>query len=603
MTKTALPAEALCKGMACGGSAPGGDCHITTSANGGYSAESKSGIIKTLLVMTSRFARRHRTVKKFLLAMKLIAFLLTAACLNVAAKGISQNVTFSGKNISLEKVFSAVRQQTGYFFWYKENDLALAKPISIDVANQPLLQFLDEIFKNQPLKYVIESKTINIYPSTAKNIPGDNLSMLIPRSLVTGKIIDSLGKPIPGASVWLTPGGKGVSSNEAGIFTISDVAPGNYALHISLVGYQPVVMNISVLENHPFAAGNITLHISDLKLREVIIISTGYYQVPKERSAGSFSVVSADKMTQKSGSMNVVDRLEGLAPGIAFNYGQGNDKLLMRGASSVNLDRQPLIVLDGVPVAEYRNIESLVNPQDIKDITLLKDATAASIWGAQAANGVIVITTKSGQYNNDKINVSYNGFVSMKGMPEYNSLNVMSSANFVKANKELFSNPDYQAAFPYSMVSTGFLPRVYPHEQVYYDLASNAITEATANQRWDSLSALSNRGQIEKYFYQPALLTSHNISLSGGGKADRFFGSLSYNRYNNNDRSTRDHYLVNIKEELKIARWLTFDITGNMSYDRVHNQNVSIPTGLTFDTYIPYAMFAGNDGKLCRKAI
>jgi TonB-dependent SusC/RagA subfamily outer membrane receptor len=196
------------------------------------------------------------------------------------------------------------------------------------------------------------------------------------------------------------------------MFTIK-ADPGQ-VLVISFVGYGTV----------EYVVGNETVFTIQLKeqrqeLSNFVLVSTGYQQLPKERSTGAFSTVNNEAIKNKSISMNVVDRLEGLVPGLAVNYGRGNDKFTIRGLTTINADKSPLIVVDGVPIYDASALTSLVNPDDVENVNVLKDATAASIWGAAAANGVIVVTTKKGPQGSapKKMQVSYNGFVSLRGQP------------------------------------------------------------------------------------------------------------------------------------------------------------------------------------------
>jgi TonB-linked SusC/RagA family outer membrane protein len=526
--------------------------------------------------------------------MRLTTVILIASLMQVSAATFGQRITMNKKKAPLEAVLKEIRKQSGYDFYYDGNVLSSAPAVSINLKNASLPDALRMTFEGLDIAYTIKGNIVSIKKKEPSFL--DKVLGAFANIDVHGTVVDGEGNVLSGATVKIKGTNRVALTDGNGEFNLRNVDE-NAVLEISYLGYR--TREVKAIKN----MGRISLELSSGELSEVFVISTGYQTLPKDRSTGSFAHVDAGKLTQKSIGMNVVDRLEGLVPGLAVNYGQGNDKLVLRGVSSVNLDRQPLIVLDGVPVAEYKNIESLVNPADVKDITVLKDATAASIWGAQAANGVIVITTKSGEYNSSKINIAYDGFVSFKGMPDYSSLNLMSGQEYIAAAKQLFQNGDYLIAFPYNDVSTvrgGNYPKIYPHEQIFYDLKANPGSEALANQRWDSLANLSNRGQIDKNFYQQAMLSSHSVTLSGGGRLNRFFGSLAYSRYDNADKSTRDRYNFNLKEEWKLAKWLTLDLTGNMSYEKNRDlnrlRNMSFPNGLSLDNYVPYALFADGNG-------
>ncbi|HWW40329.1 SusC/RagA family TonB-linked outer membrane protein [Pedobacter sp.] len=539
-------------------------------------------------IYTTKTGMAYRLYHKLLLIMRLTTVILIASLMQVSAATFGQRITINQKKASLEAVLKEIRKQSGYDFYYDSKVVSLSRPIDIAIQNVSLDEALKSAFSGLNIGYTIRGKIISIREKDTSFL--DKMASIFADINVRGIVVDSTGNTLSGATIRIKGTNRVAVTDNNGEF-IFDHVDEHAILEISFLGYRKKEVKVS--KN----MGHIPLESASGELAEVFVVSTGYQTLPKDRSAGAFSQLNGGKLAQKSISMNVVDRLEGMVPGLAVNYGQGNDKLILRGVSSVNLDRQPLIILDGVPVAEYRNIESLVNPQDVKDITILKDATAASIWGAQAANGVIVITTKSGEYNSGRINITYDGFVSFKGMPKYSSLNLMSSPEFIATSKQLFQDPNYLNAFPYSSVSAvnaGKFPKIYPHEQIFYDLKSGLNTQAVANQRWDSLSNLSNRDQINKYFYQQSMLTSHSVTLSGGGKLNKYFTSLAYSRYDNADKSTKDRYNFNLREEWKLAKWLTLDLTGNMSYEKNRTLNMSYPTVL--NQYVPYALFADGNG-------
>ncbi|MVZ67309.1 SusC/RagA family TonB-linked outer membrane protein [Sphingobacterium sp. DK4209] len=416
--------------------------------------------------------------------------------------------------------------------------------------------------------------------------------------VVRGLVLDASGAPLRNASVKELGGAAATESDNQGQFEI-EVSDSKSKIRVSHVSFQAIETKLDTARAKASANGierlTIILNTKDQLIDSVtVVVNSGYQKLSKERSTGSFSVVKGSQLAEKSGSMNVLDRLEGLTPGLAVNYGEGNDKMLMRGVSSVNLSRKPLVVLDGVPMAEYNDIESLVNPQDVQDVTMLRDATAASIWGAQAANGVIVITTKSGNFNSEGVKINYDGFVSLRGTPSYDYMNRMSSSEFIDAAKGIMLDPAYVNAFPLSTVNSSGYPKIYPHEQLFYDLNAGLINDASANRGWDSLSVLNNRAQIEKYFYSPSLLTSHNMNFSGGGKVNRFYSSVSYNRNNKYDKSSKDRFTVSLKEEWNLSPRLNIDLTANMAYENYNTNQMSYPMGL--DDYTPYAMFADASG-------
>ena len=194
------------------------------------------------------------------------------------------------------------------------------------------------------------------------------------------------------------------------------------------------------------AIANIVMKPDAIALENVVI--TGYQTISKERSAASYSIIKGDNV--KSSAMSrgsILESLEGTAAGLTVNTANNaTSKYLVRGITSINSNQEPLFVLDGVAVSTD-DVEKLLSANDIASVTVLKDATAVSIWGSRAANGVIVITSKAGNNTNGRINVSYDGNFTYKGRPSLKYYNLMDSKTFVKNALEVFENPDYQEAY------------------------------------------------------------------------------------------------------------------------------------------------------------
>ncbi|HTB24135.1 MAG TPA: TonB-dependent receptor plug domain-containing protein, partial [Puia sp.] len=522
-----------------------------------------------------------RNIPKPVLVLKLTAIFLTVAMLHVSAKSISQTVSFSGSDVPLEKVFDAVKTQTGFVFFYDVDILKKSGPVTLHVKNVPLEDFLRQAFANSPLKYSIQNNAIivTLRDIDAEMPPGD--------ISISGRIVDADGNPLSGATISMKTesGMLAIMSDADGKFSFS--AKAGTAIEVSFVGYKTYTFKATQQTRNI----SISLSRSADKMNEVSV-TTGFQTIAKERSTGAFSRVEGEEIQQKSVSINVIDRLEGLVPGLAVNNGQGADKFLIRGVNSVNANRAPLYVLDGVPIA-YADVSTLVNPNDVESIQILRDAMATSIWGSQAANGVIVITSKKGKAQGH-IKVQYNGFVSFKGLPDYSYQKMMSPKQFITAAQEVFD----PSTFPYSTVTTISpnyeLPVVFPHEQILYDLSNGIISQGVANQRLDSLASLNNRSQIEQNLMQPAMLTNHSVSFSGGSLFYSFYGSLNYTNTKNIDRSDINNYMVDFKQIFSFTPGIKLDITTNLSQQST--TLFIIPDLPVLNTYLPYAMFADAKG-------
>ena len=248
-----------------------------------------------------------------------------------------------------------------------------------------------------------------------------------------GRVSDETGNALPGAFIKLSDAPYSAISNESGEFSL--VAPtGTYTLLASFIGMESLEIEVTLPLEAPL---EITMSSQSLDLSSVEIVSTGYQQIPKERATGSYAFLDQELVQRKVGA-NVLERLEDVTSGLIFNQGAqaGNDPISIRGRSTIFSDTQPLIIVDNFP---YDGPMENINPNDVASITVLKDAAAASIWGARAGNGVIVITTHRGT-ESQPLQVSFNSNVTISESRDLFYVPQMSIPDFVGIEKQLFEN-------------------------------------------------------------------------------------------------------------------------------------------------------------------
>ena len=311
--------------------------------------------------------------------------------LNAASFG--QKITLNTKDESLKKVFKLLRAQTQYGFYYDELMLKEAKPVTISVQNEPLTQVLDKIFRVQPFTYVIKQNTIVVQKSPTKQasiIPPGELKDVI----VSGKVTDDKGDPLPGATITVKGTTKGVVSSSDGTFSIS-VTDSNQKLIVSSIGYES--------KEIPVSESKITIILKEMSaaLNDVVVV--GYGVQKKVNLTGAISTVDMKKQ-ENAPVTNASQLLQGVE-GVYVNQAGGQPgrdvaTVRIRGVGTLN-NSNPLVLVNGVEFA----LEN-VNPADIESVSDLKDAASASIYGSRAANGVILITTKGGK--KDRFSVDYN---------------------------------------------------------------------------------------------------------------------------------------------------------------------------------------------------
>ncbi len=335
---------------------------------------------------------------KTLLAMKFTAFLMLALCLKTSAHINAQTITLSEKNVTLQKVFTNIKKQTGIAFFFDEAWMRQATRVSINVKNASLKETLDLCFSNQPLTYSIVDQTVVVKKKEPQH-PVETI-MTQPPKTIKGVVQDEKGAPLAGVSVVLKGTRKGVSTDANGEFRI-DANPGD-VLEFSIIGYK--TNTVTVGNNDQLA---ITLQITATETDQVVVV--GYGTMRKSDLSAAVAVVPDIEQAKNRPVLSVESMIQGKVPGVTAisNGGHPNStpKITIRGVGSRG-DESVLYVVDGVPNAPY-------NPADIESVTVLKDAASAAIYGAFSGSaGVILITTR--QASKGKPTIEYNGFAGMK---------------------------------------------------------------------------------------------------------------------------------------------------------------------------------------------
>ncbi|MEO6720213.1 MAG: TonB-dependent receptor [Ferruginibacter sp.] len=347
--------------------------------------------------------------------MKLTAIILLAACLQISAKSFTQNVTLSEKNAGLEKVFSSIKKQTGYTFWYKTELLDEAKKISISVKNATLEKVLDLCVSGQTFTYEIIGKTIVLSQKEKSKLIITAPVVLPPPLEIRGTVTDVNGKPLEGVSVIVVGDTKGVSTDANGNFIIS--LTDNAVLRFSYVGFDAVDIPV---KNKTFI--NVKLSLTSSSLNGIVVV--GYGTQKKRNITGAVATFNAENLDERPIS-RVDQALVGQMAGVRVKQTSGlpgrGFSVQIRGTGSISATTEPLYVIDGFPLEvsgqnnnggfSTANPLDNLNTNDIESIQVLKDASSAAIYGSRASNGVVLITTKKGKSGKAKISLSsYAGY-------------------------------------------------------------------------------------------------------------------------------------------------------------------------------------------------
>lgn len=340
-----------------------------------------------LTSIRTRYFNR-RLFAKTLLVMKLSAIILLCAFLQVSATSFAQRVTLSEKNISLEKLFRRIEKQTGYVFFFDHQVIDKTSRISVEFKSTPLETALGDALKNQSLAWSIVGK--NIVIESKKSFPTLEMAGILVQDTtmnISGRVLDDKGQPLPGASVAVKGSTTGTATDADGNFRLR--VPRGAILSVSFIGYKSQELPATA------QAMSITLVTQANTTDEFVVI--GYGAVKRSDLTGSLSQVKSKDISSYP-STNVMQALNGRASGVRVmqNGGSpgGSMSIRIRGTNSILGGNEPLYVIDGFP---YNGNPTFLQNSDIASIEILKDASSTAIYGSRGANGVVMITTKSGK--------------------------------------------------------------------------------------------------------------------------------------------------------------------------------------------------------------
>lgn len=403
---------------------------------------------------------------------------------------------------------------------------------------------------------------------------------------VTGRVLALPDdKALAGAGIRIKGSSAGVSTDAQGRFRLNATGE-KVVLLISYVGYQSREMEISL----PLAAPLDIRLVPETSLLTEVVVSTGYQDIPQERATGSFVRIDSTLLNRRV-STDILSRLENTVTGLSFNR-RGSSTLSIRGQSTIFANAEPLVVLDNFP---YDGDINNINPNDVESITILKDAAAASIWGARAGNGVIVITTRKGRFN-QPMEVSFNSNVSGGQKPDLFYQPKMSSADYISTEQKLFAQNFYRSA-ELAANRTALTPVV----ELLIARRDGKISAAEADARIEALKQQDVRRDMEKYLHQLSLNQQYALNLGGGSGNQRYQVSAGYDhnrqaqvgnsttRYTLNARHT--YSMLRQKLELSTGIYYT---EGTSRMDNPGN-TFSLGTAGNLQLY-PYARMADEQG-------
>ncbi|WP_320018604.1 SusC/RagA family TonB-linked outer membrane protein [Labilibaculum manganireducens] len=517
-------------------------------------------------------------VRKTLLAMKLSLLLMLVCTLQLSASvSLGQQVSVQSGESSVGSILEDLNHQTGNIFMYNKEDVDDQISIELNMTNGSLEEVLDEICRQTPFKYEIIDEFVVI----TRKAPVTEPAVEQEKKELKGRITDKEGVPLPGVSVVVKGTNTGVATNIDGEYVIN-IEDENTVLVFSFVGMVP--QEIAYKGN---ADLNVVLNYDTANLDEVVV--TGFQTISKERATGSFDIINKKALDKPS--MSLATRLVGTTAGMRSTLDRdGNAKFEIRGQTSFETSSSPLVVVDGFPVKGNFNS---INPNEVESVCVLKDAAATSIWGARAANGVIVVTTKKAG-KDTPLRVEFSSFLKIGA--EYDmdySNNKPSSAETIEYEQYAFDKWGVRMigdSDSWSNLCTARTPAVTLLSEHRLGKISDEELQVGLNR----LKTLDNRGQIRKYILQRPISQQYNLSLSGSTSRMSNRLSLLYNTSRPAFKGNESKgYMLNYNVSASLAKWIDLDISSMIQYQ--DNENGGFNGG-HITSLAPYEMLVNPDG-------
>ena len=439
-----------------------------------------------------------------------LALLVCLSCVLFTAKAQTARITLNLQNVTLEQAMDKIKAQTRYLFINRDVEDLESRKVSINVSNELITKVLDQLFTPFDIGYDIDGRSIFIYKQQAA------ATRPVP---VSGRVTDAKGQPVIGASVIVRGTTLGVSTDAEGRFTLEVPAPAaSQTLEVSYLGYETAT--IPVGSRTSFA---VTLRESASEIESVVVTALG---IKREEKALSYNVqqVGAEEITTVKDA-NFMNSLAGKVAGVTINASSsgvgGATKVVLRGNKSISQSSNALYVIDGIPMYNFGGgggtefdskgaTEAIadLNPEDIESISVLTGAAAAALYGSNAANGAVMITTKKGQSGALKVTLSSNTeFLNPFVLPEFQNrygtgLNNSSSGSAVYSWGAKLS----------PAAQTGYTPEDFLETGHVYTNAVTVSGGTDRNQTYFSAAAVNSDGIIPNNTYDRYNFTFRNTS-------------------------------------------------------------------------------------------
>lgn len=508
--------------------------------------------------------------------MKLFAlFMFLGFCTcHATVRAQDARIDLKMSDATLSQVFQKIEQLTEYMFIYKSEDIQAIELVTVDVSQMMVKDVLETCLKGTELSYIFKNNVIVIQKQTQEP---EKKSIR-----VKGFVRDVNKHPIPGVTVKVIGVPVGTATDTRGWFSIElPVMQGK--LEFSFVGFQTQAASFS--EKTAKDTLRITLH-EDVQIIDEVIV-TGYQMIKEKAAVGSYSKVKASDLVM-TGNETIESMLQGKIPGMVVTHASGltgtRQKVRVRGTSTLIGNAEPVWVVDGVIQEDnlpFKSSElslinndnmdmmkefiggavSWLNPNDIEDITVLKDASATAIYGVKAANGVILITTKKGERG--RLSLNYAGNFSLSQRLNYNRMEIMNSKDRVALSREAFERG---AKLPDDHVGYVGLAMAYMRKEISLEEFHTGVKKLeTVNTDWFDI------------LYRTPFSQTHSVSFSGGSHDATYRASFGYN---NQQNTVKGNEQISYTGNLNVSTIFWDKLTLNASLAGSHIETKAFAEGV-----------------------
>jgi TonB-linked SusC/RagA family outer membrane protein len=471
----------------------------------------------------------------------------------------STYVTLNLIDVSFETLFKTLEKKSDYVFFFKEDVLQKNEKVTVKAQNESVVSILNRVLPPKQLTYTVKGRQVIIVRQPQKEEKKTTTPVAVEKDYdVKGTIVDVNGQPLPGVNITVQGTTTGVTTDLSGSFTLR-IRDGKRALLVaSYIGFSTKKVWVSA----ETGSLKIVLEESSASLNEVVVV--GYGTQKKLNLTGAVTTASGEILENRPIG-NIAQGLQGMVPNlnITFNSGQPNQaaNINIRGNTSLN-GGNALVLVDGVEISDL----SLINPQDVESVSVLKDASAAAVYGARAAFGVMLVTTKKGA-RNQKTKVSYS-----------NNLSWSSPARLPEMPRSDIWARMWNKAYEYDTpggyyFNEKFMEKLDAHiADPEHNPAILVDTEGIQNSNYSPSNPgwayVGNTDWLSEFYQKSAFMQQHNVSLSGGTERNNYYASIGFKdqsgifRYGN-DSYKRFNLAFNF--DTKLTSWLDVSFATRMS--------------------------------------